>query len=319
MILIAKKYSGGIMSYKFDSLMIILNKLDGNEDITVSSLCEELEVSSRTIHRYMNTLLTAGFPVMFDRNKNSYVFEDGYSLKKPHLSVEENLALAMAGKLLANFGPGMEKSLTNIEKKLSAHISGDLKQIVLSGEYIASHPDRYLSSIYNAIVSYKKIGITYKSLKAKKPSESKVDPYYLFFRDGIWYLRGYYYIDSAPRTFALDRIISLSVLEEHYVPLHISPEDELSSAFGAFIDGNPIEIVLHFAPESKPFILRKIWHKSQKVTELKSGEIEMSLTVNGLMGIKNWLYQWIPHVKVISPEELKQTFKTDIIAELAYM
>ena len=307
------------MSYKFDSLMIILNKLDNNEVITVSSLSEELEVSERTIHRYMSTLLTAGFPVLFDRNKNSYVFEEGYSLKMPHLSVEETLALAMAGKLLANFGPGMEKCLSRIEKKLSSRTSGDMKHIVFSGEYMPSHPDRYLSDIHGAIVNYRKIKITYKSLMAKKPSESKVDPYYLFFREGIWYLRGYYYRDNAPRTFALDRIISLSVLDEHYVPRHISPEDELSSAFGAFIDGEPVNIVLRFAPECKPFILRKEWHKSQKTTELESGEIEMTLTVNGLISIENWLCQWIPYVKVMSPEELKEAFKADILAELAYM
>ena len=307
------------MSYKFDSLMIILNKLDNNEDITVSSLCEVLEVSSRTIHRYMNTLLMAGFPILFDRNKNSYVFEEGYSLKKPHLSVEETLALAMAGKLLANFGPGMEKGLSGIEKKLSSRTSDDMKHIIFSSEYMPSHPYRYLSDIHDAIINYRKIKITYKSLMAKKPSESKVDPYYLFFREGIWYLRGYYYRDKAPRTFALDRIISLSVLDEHYVPSNISPEDELSSAFGAFIDGEPVNIVLRFASECKPFILRKKWHKSQKITELQSGEIEMSLTVNGLIGIEAWLYQWIPHVKVVSPEELKEAFKASILAELTYI
>ena len=225
----------------------------------------------------------------------------------------------MAGKLLANFGPGMEKGLSGIEKKLSSRTSGDMKHIVFSGKYIPSHSDRYLSDIHGAIVNYRKIKITYKSLMAKKPSESKVDPYYLFFREGIWYLRGYYYRDKAPRTFALDRIISLSVLDEHYVPRHISPEDELSSAFGAFIDGEPVNIVLRFAPECRPFILRKKWHKSQQVKELESGEIEMTLTVNGLIGIESWLCQWIPHVKVMSPEELKEAFKADILAELAYM
>jgi len=65
--------------------------------------------------------------------------------------------------------------------------------------------------------------------------------------------------------------------------------------------------------------LRKKWHKSQQVKELESGEIEMTLTVNGLIGIESWLCQWIPHVKVMSPEELKEAFKADILAELAYM
>ncbi len=44
---------------------------------------------------------------------------DGYTLKKPHLSVEEALAFSLAKKLLGNLGPGMQKSLDTIEEKLS--------------------------------------------------------------------------------------------------------------------------------------------------------------------------------------------------------
>ncbi|MCX5805833.1 MAG: WYL domain-containing transcriptional regulator [Proteobacteria bacterium] len=307
------------MSYKFDSLMIILNKLDSMEKVTVSSLSTELEVSERSIHRYMNTLLVAGFPIIYDRNKNSYIFEEGYSMKKPDLSIEETLAFALAGKFLVNYGSGMEKSLQNIKMKLSSRTSGDMKHIILSDESLPSLSAQYLSLIHNAIINYRKIKILYKSLNADKPAESKVDPYYLFFREGIWYLRGWYYIYSAARTFALDRILSLSVLNEHYVPQHVSPEDELSSAFGAFIDGKPVTVVLRFAAERRPFILRKKWHKSQKIVEMEDGQIEMTLTVNGLLGIKNWLYQWIPYVKVIAPEELKDTLKADLLAELAFI
>jgi len=45
----------------------------------------------------------------------------------------------------------------------------------------------------------------------------------------------------------------------------------------------------------------------------------MSLTVNGLIGIETWICQRIPYVKVVSPEELKEAFKANILAELAYM
>ena len=306
------------MSYKFDSLMIILNKLDSLQKVTVSSLSDKLEVTERTIHRYINTLLVAGFPIRYDRKINSYIFDEGYSLKKPGLSLEETLAFALAGKLLTNFGPGMEKSLQNIKNKLSSHTSGDIKHIILSNESVPSMSDQYLSLIHKAIVNCQKIKLLYKAPHANTPTESNVDPYYLFFREGIWYLRGYYYHDKAARTFALDRIVSLSVLNEHYIPKHISPEEELSNAFGVFIDGEPIDIVLRFAEQSRPFILRKKWHKSQEVTELENGQIEIKFTVNGLIGIKNWLYQWIPNVKVIAPEELKEAFKNDLTKSLKW-
>lgn len=44
----------------------------------------------------------------------------------------------------------------------------------------------------------------------------------------------------------------------------------------------------------------------------------MRFTVNGLTGIKKWIYQWIPHVKVIAPEELKKAFVTDLTKSLEW-
>jgi len=79
------------------------------------------------------------------------------------------------------------------------------------------------------------------------------------------------------RTFALDRIVSLKVLKELFIPKGVSWEDELSGAFGAMFDGEPVEIVLRFDPEIKPQILRKKWRQSQQEKELKDGLAELNI------------------------------------------
>ena len=84
------------MSDKFSALKIILNKLDQKEKVTARSLMEDLEVSERSVYRYITTLQVAGFPVDYDRGMNSYVFSKGYTLKRPAVSVEETLALAIS-------------------------------------------------------------------------------------------------------------------------------------------------------------------------------------------------------------------------------
>ncbi|MCX5814427.1 MAG: WYL domain-containing protein [Proteobacteria bacterium] len=299
------------MSYKFDSLAIILNKLDSKETVTVLSLTDELEVSGRTVHRYISTLQVAGFPIEYDKIKNSYVFTEGYTLKKPTLSLEETLAFALAKKLLINFGPGMEKSLSDIEDKLSPK-KGDFKHIILSADALPVASEQYLGLIHQAITNYQRIKLVYKALYADNPTESSIDPYYLFFREGIWYLRGDYHLEKAARTFALDRIVSLTLLDEHFIPKPTSPDDELSAAFGAFIDGEPVEVVLRFDKLSKPLVLRKKWHKSQQIKELEDGGIEARFTVNGIKGIQPWIYRWIPFVEVIAPEELRDMFIKDL-------
>jgi predicted DNA-binding transcriptional regulator YafY len=299
------------MSDKFNALWIILNKLDQKEKVTARSLMEDLEVSERSVYRYIMTLQVAGFPVDYDRGQNSYVFRKGYTLKKPDISVEETLALALSKKLLRNFGPDMEKSLSKIEEKLSVRKPADLRHIFLDTDAIAPS-EKFLTLVHQAVINYQRINLKYKALNAKTAKESKVDPYYLFFRDGIWYFRGYYHRDKAMRTFAFDRVVSLSLHGEHFVPRAISPEDELSGAFGAFLDGEQAEVTLQFDEHVNPFIVRKKWHESQKVKELDNGKIEVTFRVNGLMGIKNWIYGWIPHVEVIAPKELRKALRQDL-------
>jgi predicted DNA-binding transcriptional regulator YafY len=111
------------MSDKFDSLWTILNKLDGKEKVTASSLASDLEVSQRSIYRYITTLLVAGFPIDYDRENNSYVFSEGYTLKKPAVSVEETLALALSKKLLHNFGPDRGEIVCEETGRPPAHFS----------------------------------------------------------------------------------------------------------------------------------------------------------------------------------------------------
>jgi hypothetical protein len=70
------------MSDKFNALWIILNKLDQKEKVTARSLTEDLEVSERSVYRYITTLQVAGFPVDYDRGMNSYVFSGGVHVEE---------------------------------------------------------------------------------------------------------------------------------------------------------------------------------------------------------------------------------------------
>lgn len=300
------------MSYKFDSLMIILRKLNNKEKVTIESLKDELEVSERTAYRYLRTLQTALFPINYDRSKRSYVFDEGYSLVKPNLTLEETLALNLAKKTLGNLGIGMEKSIASIEEKLSLNKPNLPKHIVLKAKGLPPDVERHLSTIHRTINNYQRIELVYRSLHADEETVRRVDPYYLYFADDFWHLKGYCHLRKGFRTFALDRIQSLKVLNEHFIPENISPYEEISGAFGVMVDIEPVEVVLRFDKEIKPYVLRKKWHQSQKEKELKDGRVEVRFNVNGFDEIKQWIYRWLPYVEVIAPKELKKIVKEEL-------
>lgn len=178
------------MSLKVSSLVEILRKIDGGEQITVHSIMNDLELSERTVHRYLDELRIAGYPIFYDRSKESYRFNNGYCLKKPNLSLEESLALALAKKLVSNYGAGFEESLSRIEGKISSKKTDLPKHIILSVKKLSAEIEQYLNAIQHAINNYKRIKIKYKNLHSDEETVREVDPYYLFFEDDFWNLRG---------------------------------------------------------------------------------------------------------------------------------
>lgn len=302
------------MSLKVSSLVEILRKIDGGEQVTVHSLMNNLGLSERTVHRYLDELRTAGYPIFYDRNKESYCFSDGYCLKKPNLSLEESLAFALAKKLMGNYGSGLEDSLSRIEGKIFSKKTDLPKHVILSVRRPSSETEQHLSALHQAINNYQRIKIKYKNLYSDEETVREVDPYYLFFESDFWNLRGYCHLREEFRTFALDRIISLKVQNKHFLPKRISPDDELSGSFGGVIDGEPIEIVIRFDAGIKTHILRKKWHESQTNKGLKDGRLETTFIVNGFEGIKGWIYQWMPYAEVVRPEELRKEIESDMKA-----
>ncbi len=67
-------------SAKMESLLKILRLLSGGIAQSPTQLAETLEVTQRTVYRYMTALQGAGYPIYFDRQKSTYRFIEGYSL-----------------------------------------------------------------------------------------------------------------------------------------------------------------------------------------------------------------------------------------------
>lgn len=276
------------MSYKFDSLITILNKLDRGESITVHSLMDELEVSERTVHRYLQTLEVAGFPIHFDRVRSSYRFVQGFNLRKPNLTIEEQLAFALAQSALKNFGAGMEDSLESIASKLAITQKPINNHIILKPERPSSAVEGVLQKIHHACINFQSVEIHYKSLYTHEETIRTIDPHYFFYADGSWMLRAFCHLRNEMRTFALDRILALKKLGDYFLPRKVTPEDELSSTFGVWIGGRVYNIVLHFDKDCAPYISRKMWHSSQEEKTLPNGNLEVRFKVNGLHDIKHW-------------------------------
>lgn len=304
------------MSYKFDALVSILNWLETGEVVTPNYIQDNLEISERTAFRYVQTLEGAGFPIYYDKRIGSYRFMDGYSLRKPHLTVSESLALALAKVSLKSMSAGLDNELQHIEDKLAVAAHGLPDHIIISGDDFATDIHELFLAINDAIVTSRTVEFSYNAASTGKETKREVDPYYLYFGDGIWTMRGYCHKRKEMRAFSLDRIDGLKILGKRFVASKIRPQEEYNGTFGRFVDGDPVEVKLIFDKVSVPFLLRKKWHPSQETRELEDGRLEMNFTVNGILGIRPWIYRWLPNVEVVAPLILKNLVREELQASL---
>ncbi|HOA84375.1 MAG TPA: WYL domain-containing transcriptional regulator [Thermodesulfovibrio thiophilus] len=302
------------ISEKVINIIKIIRLIEEGKYPSVRNLAEDCEVTERTVYRYIN-IINAILPVLFDRKKKGYRFEHPEALKLFPLDKEEIALLATISDMAAQTGFPLKDACERIMKKILPNKSQEPTYRMLISPVQVSIDENAFKVISEAITSTRRIEIEYQSINTKKKTTRKVDPYGLFYYDGIWFVYGYCHLRKAHRLFALDRISSIKVKEE----IFNKPEvDELNKSLESnFVfwqkDGKLHDVVVRFTPPVADVINRKnMWHPSEKRRILQSGEVELSFRVSHVDELKWWIYSWIPHVRVIKPSWLKEEMKKEL-------
>jgi len=301
------------LSYKFETMMKILNRLDRGDKVNAESLADDFRVTRRTMERYIETLRHAEVPIQYDRSQGCYVFGDGYSLRKADLNEEEALTFALAKSMLKQFGGKTGKILDAIEKKLGAGCTVLPDHIILGECALPPAVEEHLKRLNAAILDCHQVEIDYRATYKNDEKTCRiVEPHYLLFKENMWYLRAFCRLRKEPRSFALDKIDSLTVLDKHFVKkADVIPKDELAGAFHVVMGEESIDVVLRFDEKKKAYLRRK-FTPNQTEKELPDGRLEVRLQVPSFVGLKPWLYGWIPNVEVVEPKELREEMNKDM-------
>lgn len=92
---------------KIDAMLTILRKLDSRNKITVLNLANELSVSERSIYRYLKALQSAGYPIFFDKEQNSYSFVETFKLGYTGHTTENITTLDLKKRLFSTSSIGI--------------------------------------------------------------------------------------------------------------------------------------------------------------------------------------------------------------------
>ncbi|MBI5374404.1 MAG: transcriptional regulator [Candidatus Schekmanbacteria bacterium] len=314
-----KKETKNYISQKITSILKILSMIDMGKKVTARSLAEEFECSEKTIYRYIKTIIEADFPIYFDKEAGSYVFQEDFSLKQFVLSPEDLSDFIVLKDLVNSLGLPADSAIKKIFDKITAAVKGahDGKKssiVIDLGEKPASPViDKALSIINEAIKKRVKVRMKYFTLGRKKLTEREVSPYGLIFHEGFWYLIGKCSLHYEIRTFACDQIREIELTDERFgYPSDFSLQKFMSQSFGIITGEEPIDVAIRFSSTVAAQVLRKKWHSSQKEEKLPDGNVILRFQVSGIKEIKNWINSWLPHCEVLEPTELREDIKEEL-------
>jgi predicted DNA-binding transcriptional regulator YafY len=182
-----------------DRLLSVLLLLQVHRRLTARELAQRLEVSERTIHRDMDALSAAGFPVFAERGSGGgWMLVEGYRTNLTGLNKDEIQALFLTKPLRLLADLGLEKASDAALLKLSAALPSSHRDsaeqarqrihIDLSGWNRSSESIEFLPAVQEAIWQERKVRITYQRGGGCDPVQRLVDPLGLVAKGSVWYL-----------------------------------------------------------------------------------------------------------------------------------
>jgi predicted DNA-binding transcriptional regulator YafY len=154
--------------------------------------------------------------------------------------------------------------------------------------------------------------MTYDSRASRRTKRYVVDPLRLTAADGGMYLTAWVDEYDEMRTFAVERIKTLGVLDDHFEPRPLQPEP-FANSMGAFA-GRPELIEIEFDAQIADYVASREWHRSQQIEVCHDGSTLVRLCVCNDRPLRTWILAFGGAARVVSPACLAQEILEEVQA-----
>ena len=308
----------------------ILHALESSRHgATISSLADELDVTTRTIRRDLAALQEAGFPLFDERDDDGRARWrlDGQIMKgiETGFTLPELCALYLGRNLLEAVGATpFQRDLSLAFRRLEKALTPRMRQFLdrLPG-VLTSKPGPRAAAVDSSIGSVEKLleatlhyrtcRMTYHSVSSGVVRDYLVHPYRLAFAQGGLYLLAYVPAYNDIRTFAVDRIASVSLEKQTFVPRERIGDEVFANSLGVHT-GPAVKVEIAFEPRVAPYVRARVWHTSQQVRETAGGTLVLSMNVCHDWALRSWILSWGPFARVVAPAALARELRADLQA-----
>jgi len=289
--------------------------------VTIDDLAALCDVTTRTIRRDLQALEEAGFPLFDDKGRDdgkTRWLVNGQAFKglSAGLTVSELCALYFSRTLVESlsgtpFRDDVESAFEKLSSALTPHMRQFLDQlprvIATKGDPARRKDDpkqqRLIARALEATLQLRQANILYHSKSSERTKTYLVHPYRLAFAQGGLYLLAYVPEYGEVRTFALERLQELSLLEDRFTPIEELPDTAFPHSLGVH-SGPPERVEIEFQPAAADYVRSREWHASQQLRDDAAGCLLMTLDVCLDRALRSWILSFGPFARVVAPAAL---------------
>jgi predicted DNA-binding transcriptional regulator YafY len=238
-------------------VLAVLDLLQSHGRMSGPELARRVGVDVRTLRRYIVALEDLGIPLTTERGRaGAYMLVAGFKLPPMMFTNDEAVALSVGlvaarGLGLAEASPAVESVQAKLARvmpdKLKRHANAIADTVKVDLLPASGTPDSNaaLIALAGAAQAQRRVRMHYESAAGVR-TEREFDPYGLAWRAGAWYALGMCHLRHGLRSFRLDRVGEVSLLEPSFRrPPGFDALDQLLQSIGAIAYAHPIEVLLY--------------------------------------------------------------------------
>jgi len=317
-----------------DRLYKLSHWLDGGRVVSREFLLHELEVSLSTLKRDIAKLRDQyNAPVEWDAERGGWYLDRsqpsvGPQFELPGLwfSAEEIHALLTMQHLLAHLdaggllGPHIEPLMKRLHQLLGsgappkADVARRIRVQTVGARRV--HLPHF-QALGSALLRRQRMVIAYRGRSRADLTEREVSPQRLVHYRDNWYLDAWCHLRQALRSFSVDAIEQVRVLDRPAIDVADAELDEvLGSGYGIFAGRAVKWAGLRFTAARARWVAAETWHPKQRGRFDAQGRWLLELPYADPRELVMDILRHVPEVEVLWPEELAGEVKAKLAAGL---
>lgn len=286
-------------------------------------LLDALEISSATLTRDLEHLRDRlHAPIVFDANLGGYRFDTPnphapvYALPGLWLNESEIHALLAMEKFIETMQPGLlaphiaplKKRLHDLLGKGACDPEEVRRRILLLTATPRHAKLEHFEVCVTATLLRQRLRLTHYDRYINVALERDVSPQRIVRYKENWYLDTWCHLRGAIRTFAIDALKNVSLLD---TPAKNVSDEEIDAVLGAgygiYAGQDVTWATLRFTPYQARWTAQETWHSDQRAHWEPDGSYILEVPYSGEGELLMDILKYGPAVEVLAPEGLRQT------------